>query len=249
MSSSSIALITGANRGLGFETTRQLLRRGIHVIMACRDTEKGRAAVRRLEQENLHPDFLPLDISNAVQIQAAYDHILQQYGRLDMLINNAAVTTVYGKDNGGRQKNTVLDGDIADFKAVFDINVWGTLQLTRAMIPLLRESIYGKIINISSELGSLQLQAAPSSPIYPVKRLGYNASKTMLNLLTIYLQEVLQDTGITTCVISPGWVKTDMGTQAAWMEVPEGAGIIVEAAMGMELPQQFFTHGRQLIPW
>lgn len=249
MSSSKIALITGANRGLGLEAARQLLQKGVQVVIACRDAAKGLAAQALLQQENLHPAFIQLDISNAAQVQTAYEQLRSQYGRLDILINNAAITTASSVKNTDRMMNTLLDGDINDFKTVFDTNVWGTLQVIQTMIPLLKMSSQGRIINLSSELGSIQLHTDSSSPIYHVKKFGYNSSKTMLNLITIYLQEALRDTCITTYAISPGWVKTEMGTPAAFMEIPDGAKIMVQAALEEVDQKQFFTHALKVIPW
>ncbi|PSL47518.1 NAD(P)-dependent dehydrogenase (short-subunit alcohol dehydrogenase family) [Chitinophaga niastensis] len=245
MQHTKIALITGANRGLGLETARQLLQKGIQVIVSSRDADKGQEAVRQLQQEGLTPVFLPLDISDARQVENAHDWIAAKYGQLDILINNAAITG----ERAGRISNTLLDTDVQQFKNIFDVNVWGTIQLTQALLPLLRKSAQGRIINLSSELGSLQLHADSNSPLYHIKKFGYNSSKTMVNLFTIYLQEALQDTNITANVISPGWVKTDMGTQHAYLEVPEGAAIITRTALEEVPVGSFFTHDNKLIPW
>ncbi|WP_167019739.1 SDR family NAD(P)-dependent oxidoreductase [Chitinophaga sp. Cy-1792] len=249
MSSSEIILITGANRGLGLETARQLLKKGFTVILSCRDSHKGNEALQQLQQEGLSPAFIPLDISDPKQVQAAYAWINNQYGQLDVLINNAAVTNVVNTHRSERESNTLLSGDVAEFKAIYDINVWGTLELTKAMLPLLMKSLQGRIINLSSELGSIQLQAATSSPVYHVKKFGYNSSKTLVNLITIYLQEALRETNISVYAVSPGWVKTEMGTAAAMLEIPEGAAIIVKAVTDKVGAGSFFTHHLQMIPW
>ncbi|MBC9933106.1 SDR family NAD(P)-dependent oxidoreductase [Chitinophaga qingshengii] len=249
MPSTEVVLITGANRGLGLETARQLLKKGYVVMLSCRDSSKGAEAVRLLRQEGLDPDFVPLDISDPEQIQNVYRWISDHYGHLDVLINNAAVTSATNKTTGDRMANTILNGDIEDFKATFDINVWGTLELTRAVLPLLKKSNHGRIINLSSELGSIQLHATTTSPIYHIKKFGYSSSKTLVNLITIYLQEALKDTNISVYAVSPGWVKTEMGTAAAMLEIPEGAGIIVRAVTENMDRGSFFTHGLQEIPW
>jgi NAD(P)-dependent dehydrogenase (short-subunit alcohol dehydrogenase family) len=245
MQHTQIALITGANRGLGLETARQLLQKGVQVIVSSRNVDKGQEAVRQLQEEGLAPVLLPLDISDRKQVKNASDWITAQYGRLDILINNAAITG----ERAGRTRNTILDTEVQLFRNIFDVNVWGTIQLTQALAPLLRKSKQGRIINLSSELGSMQLHADTSSPLYHIKKFGYNSSKTMVNLFTIYLQEALQDTNITVHVISPGWVKTDMGTPDALLEVPDGAAIITRAALEEVPVGSFFTHGDQLIPW
>ncbi|MBC9914377.1 SDR family NAD(P)-dependent oxidoreductase [Chitinophaga varians] len=244
------ALITGANRGLGLETARQLLKKNVQVILSCRDSAKGLAAVAQLREVSPHINFLPLDITHPEQVSAAVDKITQQYGHLDILINNAAITHAGATPpTAERMTNTILQTNVEDVKAVFEVNVWGTLQLTQALLPLLRKSPAGRIINLSSELGSIQLQADTSSPIYHVKKFAYNSSKTMVNLLTVYLQEALRDTNVRAYTISPGWVKTDMGTAAAFLEIPEGAGIIVQAALEDVPTSRFFTHQWQEIPW
>lgn len=249
MSSTAIVLITGANRGLGLETARQLLQKGQQVILSCRNERKGQEAVQLLQQEQLTPAFIPLDITDPQQIKAAYEWINEHYGRLDVLINNAAISGGNNTQVTKRMSNTILDGDIADFKAIYDVNVWGPLQLTRTLLPLLKKSNQGRIINVSSELGSIQLHADPGSPIYQVKKFGYNSSKTLLNLVTVYLQQVLTETGISVYAVSPGWVKTTMGTAAAPMEVPEGALGIVKAVTAPIDEGHFFNHQLQKIPW
>ncbi|NLR63363.1 SDR family NAD(P)-dependent oxidoreductase [Chitinophaga varians] len=244
------ALITGANRGIGLETARQLLKKNVRVILSCRDAAKGQAAVQQLREVSAHISFLPLDIACPEQVAAAADQVTQQYGHLDILINNAAITHVAGTAlPKERISNTIMHSNIADIKAVFDVNVWGTLQLTQALFPLLQQSPAGRIINLSSELGSIQLQADTSSPIYHVKKFAYNSSKTMVNLLTVYLQEALRNTNVRAYTVSPGWVKTDMGTAAAFLEIPEGARIIVQAALEDVPTNRFFTHQWQEIPW
>ncbi|RBL92064.1 SDR family NAD(P)-dependent oxidoreductase [Chitinophaga flava] len=248
--SAKIALITGANRGLGLEAARQLLQKGVKVILTARDPIKGEAAVRSLQHEYPHAAFLPLDISQPQQIQALFEKIYHLYGHLDILINNAAITHASpSRLPAQRMANTILQADIEELKAVFDTNVWGTLLLTQTMLPLLLKSNTGRIINLSSELGSIQLQADPASPIYHVKKFGYNSSKTMVNLLTVYLQEALRDTTVSAYTVSPGWVKTSMGTADALLEIPEGARIIVQAAQEEVPTRQFFTHQWQTIPW
>ncbi|NML37800.1 SDR family NAD(P)-dependent oxidoreductase [Chitinophaga sp. G-6-1-13] len=244
------ALITGANRGLGLETARQLLEKDVQVVLTCRDAVKGQTAVQQLREVSPHISFLPLDISRPEQISAVADQIEQQYGHLDILINNAAITHAGTAPLPAvRMSNTIMQTNIEDIKAVFDVNVWGTLQLTQALLPLLQKSTAGRIINLSSELGSIQLQADATSPVYHVKKFAYNSSKTMVNLLTVYLQEALRDTNVRAYTISPGWVKTDMGTAAAFLEIPEGAKIIVQAALEDVPTNRFFTHQWQEIPW
>ncbi|MBV8251349.1 MAG: SDR family NAD(P)-dependent oxidoreductase [Chitinophaga sp.] len=245
-----IVLITGATRGLGLEAAMQLLQQGATVILTGRDISKGNEITAKLQQNYPQADFMPLVMSEPAGMGTIYEQVKAKYGRLDVLINNAAVTSTRSStETGERATNTILSMDIADVKSIFETNVWGLLQLTRTLLPLLQESPAGRIINMSSELGSMHYQSDLTSPVYHVKRFGYNSSKTMVNLITIYLRELLVNTAISVFAVSPGWVKTGMGTAAACLEVPEGANIMVRAALEDVPENGFFTHDWQAIPW
>jgi NAD(P)-dependent dehydrogenase (short-subunit alcohol dehydrogenase family) len=245
--SKQIALVTGANKGLGLETARQLSKKGVTVILSARNEEKGQAAVAQLRSEGVETDFIKLDVTDGEDIQHASAYIDTKYGKLDMLINNAGISK---EKTASYAVNTspVVEADI--IKEVYETNVFGAIALTQVLLPLLEKSDSGRIINVSSELGSLALHADNTSPVYRLKKFSYNSSKTVLNQFTVHLAEALKDTHVRVNSVSPGWVKTDMGSQYAPLEIPDGAKIIVEVALAKDTPNgAFITHEARRIPW
>ena len=239
-----IALITGANKGLGFEMARQLGRSGVTVVLAARDPQKGEAAAAKLRGEGLDAHFLKLDVTNAVDHAAAAAFLADKFGRLDILINNAGIST--DGMNGGKASETT--GDV--IHRTFETNFFAPVALTQALLPLLKNSAAGRIVNMSSILGSQMLHADPNSPIYNFKSLSYDASKAALNSFTIHLAHELKDTKIKVNSAHPGWVKTDMGTEAAPMEIPEGAKTgVALALLANDGPTGGFFHLGKTLPW
>jgi NAD(P)-dependent dehydrogenase (short-subunit alcohol dehydrogenase family) len=239
-----IALVTGANKGLGFEMARQLGQAGVTVILAARDRQKGEAAAAKLRGEGLDAQFLKLDVTDKRDRAAASAFLEQTFGRLDILINNAGISL--DGLGGGKVATTTEDA----IHRTFDTNFFAPVALTQALLPLLKKSDAGRIVNMSSILGSQALHADPKSPIYDFKSLSYDASKTALNSFTIHLAHELKDTKIKVNSAHPGWVKTDMGTDAAPMELPEGAKTGVELALlGDDGPSGGFFHLGQTLPW
>jgi NAD(P)-dependent dehydrogenase (short-subunit alcohol dehydrogenase family) len=231
-----VALITGANKGLGFEMARQLGQAGVTVVMAARDPQKGEAAAQALRKEGIDARFLKLDVTNRQDHAAAAKFLEDNFGRLDILINNAAIS-------GGEATDETL-------QRTFDTNFFAPVALTRALLPLLKKSEAGRIVNMSSILGSQTLHADPQSSIYDFKSLPYDASKAALNSFTIHLAYELKDTNIKVNSAHPGWVKTDMGTDAAPMEIPEGGKTGVELALlGADGPTGGYFHLGQRLPW
>lgn len=239
-----IALITGANKGLGLEMARQLGRAGVTVVLAARDPQRGEAATRKLRNEGLDAQFLKLDVTRKEDLAAAAVFLEQQFGRLDILINNAGISA----ENLGSGKASTTSDDV--IHRTFDTNFFAPVALTQVLLPLLKKSEAGRIVNMSSILGSQALHADPKSPIYDFKSLSYDASKAALNSFTIHLAHELKDTKIKVNSAHPGWVKTDMGTDAAPMEVPEGGKTGVELALlGEDGPTGGFFHLGQTLPW
>ncbi len=239
-----IALITGANKGLGLETAKQLGKAGATVILAARDLARGEQAAEVLRGMGVEVLAIKLDVVKAEDIQTAADAIGKKYGRLDILINNAGVNFE------DLRSNSTLSVSEADLRATFDTNFFGTIAVTRAMIPLLKKSPAGRIVNLSSILGSLSLHAKPGSPIYDSKGLAYDASKAALNSFTIHLAHELAATKIKVNSAHPGWVKTDMGTDAAPMELVDGAKTSVRLALlGNDGPSGGFFHMGDALPW
>ena len=239
-----IALITGANKGLGFEMARQLGQAGVTVLLAARDSEMGEAAAAKLRDEGLDARFLKLDVTDKKDRKAASASVEEKFGRLDILINNAGISA---EALGGGKVSTTTEDAI---HGTFETNFFAPVALTQALLPLLKKSDAGRIVNMSSILGSQTLQADPKSPIYDFKSLSYDASKAALNSFTIHLAHELKDTKIKVNSAHPGWVKTDMGTDAAPMEIPEGAKTgVALALLGGDGPSGGFFHLGRTLPW
>jgi NAD(P)-dependent dehydrogenase (short-subunit alcohol dehydrogenase family) len=239
-----IALITGANKGLGFEMARQLGQAGVKVLLAARDPNKGEAAAEKLRGEGLDAQFLKLDVTNKSDHTAASAFLEKNFGRLDILINNAGISA---EGMGGGKVSTTTEDTI---HRTFETNFFAPLALTQVLLPLLKKSDAGRIVNMSSILGSQTLHADPKSPIYDFKSLSYDASKAALNSFTIHLAHELKATKIKVNSAHPGWVKTDMGTDAAPMEIPEGGKTGVELALlGEDGPTGGFFHLGKTLPW
>jgi NAD(P)-dependent dehydrogenase (short-subunit alcohol dehydrogenase family) len=237
-----IALITGANKGLGFEISRQLGKLGITVLIAARHKKRGLAAVENLKAANIDAHLLIVDVAHDPSIERAAEYIEQEYGRLDILVNNAGIM----EDQSFTPSTTPHD----ILRDVFDTNFFGAINVAQAMLPLLKKSEAGRIVNISSSLGSLTLQSDPASPLADFKILGYNSSKAALNSFTIHLAWELRDTPIKVNSACPGWVKTDMGGANAPGTVEEGADTPVWlATLPADGPTGGFFNSRKPVPW
>lgn len=237
-----IALVTGATRGIGLETVRQLATAGVHTLLAGRDLDKAQAAARTLQAEGLPVEAIALDVGNAASIAAAAKQVQESHGRLDILVNNAGVLL---DDVGLAPSAQSLDA----WRTTFDTNVFGVVATTQALLPLLKQSSAGRIVNVSSGLGSLTLHADPTSPIYDFKVPAYNVSKSAVNAWTIHLAYELRDTPIKVNAIHPGSVKTDMNAGGN-LDIVEGA----KSSVGMALlqadgPTGSFTHLGEVLPW
>ena len=242
------ALITGANRGLGLETARQLAEINIRVIVTARNEQLLQKIKEQFEQEGIQANFLKLDVTRVTEIKEAANYIARSYGSLDILINNAGISL---EKSDSYQVNNTDDVPIDIIKQVYETNVFGLISVTQTMLPLLMKSTGGRIVNLSSELGSITLHADQVSPVFGLKKFAYNSSKTVVNQFTVHLAEKYRPLNLKINSVSPGWVKTDMGTQYAPVEVSEGARIIVRAAI---LPDDgpsgcFFTHDMKPVAW
>ena len=244
--SKKIALITGANKGIGFETARQLGNEGVTIIAAARNAEKGNYAVETLKKEGIDIEFLKLDVDNEADVKAAVDYISSKYGKLDILINNAGIQ-VESENWGTNNTETISEKALRE---TLDTNFFNVVKLTNALLPLIKKSEAGRIVNLSSILGSLALHADPNSPIYSSKLFAYDTSKTALNSFTIHLAAALADTKIKVNSAHPGWVKTDMGTDAAPMEIADGAKTSVALALlNADGPTGKYIHLGNELPW
>jgi len=240
--SSRIALITGANKGIGLEIARQLGRSGATVLLGARTATLGEAAAAGLRAEGIDVRYLPIELTSAESIASAAATISDAYGRLDVLVNNAGITDQADGPPSSCSMNSV--------RRIFDTNFFGSLAVTQAMLPLLRTSGSGRIVNVSSGLGSLTHNADPSWQYARVKLLGYNASKTALNMLTVQLAAELRDTGIKVNAADPGYTATDLNGHRGTQTIPQGAAAAVRLALlGDDGPTEgFFSAGRSE-PW
>ena len=238
-----IALITGANKGIGLETARQLGRQKITVLVGSRDTAKGQAATKKLRDEGLDARALTIDVSDDASIQQAADYVGREFGRLDILINNAGIMI----DDPGKK---VSEQSLDTWRSTFETNVFGLIATTQAFLPLLRKSEAGRIVNLSSILGSNTLHLDPASPIYDFKLPAYNVSKSTVNAWTVQLAYELRDTPIKVNAAHPGWVKTEMGGEGAQMEIPDGAKTSVAlATLPADGPSGAYIHLGEPLPW
>jgi len=245
MASEQVAFITGGNKGIGLETARQLGKQGIKVVIGSRDKERGAAAVQKLKSDGVDAAFIKFDVTDAADYQAAYDYFDNHYGKLDILINNAGIS-LDDFMGGNKTSSTAADS----LRKTFDTNFFAVVAITQALLPLLRKAPAGRIVNLSSILGSNTLHATPGSPIYEAKAFGYDASKAALNSFTIHLAHELKGTKIKVNSAHPGWVKTDMGTDAAPMELPDGARTSVRlATLPDDGPTGGYFHMNDALPW
>ncbi|WP_319518974.1 SDR family oxidoreductase [uncultured Martelella sp.] len=239
MSEQKTVLVTGANKGIGLEIARKLAAAGMQVIIGARDDGRAQKAVDDLGAEGLVVRPVHIDIDDSETIAAAAAWIEEKHGRLDVLVNNAGIF-----DFSDGPPDTAA---ISAVRRVMETNFIGTLAVTQAMLPLLRKAENGRIINISSSLGSLTLNGDPTSPYYASQFIGYNASKAALNMLTVQLHEALRGSRIVVNSVSPGFVKTDL-TGFGAMTPEEGARLPARFALeGAESGGFFEPDGKT--PW
>jgi NAD(P)-dependent dehydrogenase (short-subunit alcohol dehydrogenase family) len=237
-----IALITGANKGIGFETAKQLGQKGYTVLVGARDASKGNEAVNLLKTEGIDAEFVHVDMDDSSTFSHAVEKITTQYGHLDALVNNAGIFI----DAGSNAKNV----EIELVRKTFDVNLFAQIELTQKFIPLLEKSPAGRIVNLSSILGSLTLNADPNSPFGEWRSLAYNSSKAALNAFTTILAYHLKDTKIKVNSAHPGWVKTDLGGSEAPMELEDGAKTSVWlATLPEDGPTGGYFHMQDKLPW
>ena len=189
MNDKKIALITGANKGIGLETARQLGKKNITVLIGARDLKKGEEAAGSLRKEGIDARALALDVNSAESIGKAADQVGRDFGRLDILVNNAGVMI-------DDETKKVSEQSLENWRKTFDTNVFGLIATTQAFLPLLRKSDAGRIVNLSSILGSITLHATPGSPVYDTKVPAYNVSKSAVNAYTVQLAYELKDSKI-----------------------------------------------------
>ena len=240
-----VALITGGNKGLGLETARQLGALGITVLIGARDLSKGEAGAAALKGEGIDARAVKLDVVSSADVKAVAEQIEKEFGVLDILVNNAGVML----DNfTGVNETSTTSQEV--LRKTFDTNFFGVVALTQTLLPLLRKSKAGRIVNLSSILGSNTLHATPGSFIYDAKTFSYDASKAALNSFTIHLAHELKETKIKVNSAHPGWVKTEMGGKGATMEIVDGVKTSVElATLPDDGPSGGYFHMGKPLPW
>ena len=246
MKQKKIALVTGANRGIGFKTARQLGREGIKVLLGSRSEEKGREAEEKLKNEGLDVELIRLDVDDPKTHQSAAKFIEATYGRLDILVNNAGILIdINGSGEPAPASKTSQD----IFRKTFDTNFFNTIALTQTFLSLIKKSDAGRIVFLSSALGSLTWHSDPKSPIYNYKLPAYDISKTALNGYAVHLAHELRDTPIKVNAAHPGSVVTDMNVNG---EIPVDQGAKTSVALAT-LPADGYS-GRLVylgeeLPW
>lgn len=237
MNTPKIAVVTGANRGLGFESSRQLARKGYKVIVTSRDRNKGQAATEKLQAEGLDVVYHPLDVRSDESSQKLAEFINREFGYVDVLVNNAGICI---DEKSGH--NSVFDATTDTLQQTIETNVYGPLRVTQALIPLMKKQNYGRIVNVSSGMAQLSYMEGGYT--------GYRISKVALNALTRIFASELQGTNILVNSVCPGWVKTDMGGPNAPRTLEQGVDTIVWlATLPDGGPTGGFFRDRQLIPW
>ncbi len=246
MSEKKTALITGANRGIGFETARQLANKGFKVLVGARSEDSGKEAETKLKDEGYDAEFILLDVDDAATHKSAAKYVEDKYGKLDVLINNAGISLEFD-GSGNITPASQTSSEI--FRKTFDTNFFNTIEVTQTFIPLLKKSDAGRIVFLSSGLGSLNLHSDPNSPIYNYKVPAYDISKTALNGYAVHLAYELKDTNIKVNAAHPGSVVTDMNPNGD-LTVEEGAKTSVDLAT---LPADGYTgkfiHLGNELPW
>jgi NAD(P)-dependent dehydrogenase (short-subunit alcohol dehydrogenase family) len=236
-----VALITGANKGIGLEIARQLGRKGITVLIGARDDTRGQEAANLLSEEGIDARFVQLDVTDQTTIDAAAADIGREFGRLDILVNNAAIFI----DDGPPSK---LGMDA--LRRTYDTNFFGQFANLKAMLPLLRKSDAGRIVNMSSGLGSLAQTGDPKFEFADANLLAYNSSKTALNAMTVQFANELRGTAIKINSADPGYVATDMNNHGGYRTVEQGAKIAVHlATLPADGPSGGFFNEDGALPW
>ncbi|MBD2409361.1 short-chain dehydrogenase [Nostoc calcicola FACHB-389] len=238
-----VALITGANKGIGYEIARQLGSRGATVFVAARDIGRGQEAADKLGLSGIDAKAVQLDVVDQKTIDSTAQQIESEFGKLDILVNNAGILS-----DGDRLPPSQVD--IQTLRHTYETNVFGVFAVTKALLPLLKKSTAGRIVNISSGLGSLTLNLDPNYEFANMKLVAYNSSKTAVNALTVLFAAELKDTPIKVNAADPGFTATDINQHQGYRTVEQGAKAAVRLAT---LPEDGSTGGffdeNGVVPW
>lgn len=236
-------LITGANKGIGLETAKQLLKARYRVFIGSRDQDRGQEAITELEREGYaDAEVLTIDVADPASVNQAAQELSLKIPQLDVLINNAGIAGDFPQDASNVTQENIRN--------VFETNFFGVIHTTQAFLPLLRKSDAPRIVNVSSDLGSLGSHSDPNYEHYDTKLTAYCSSKTALNAYTVMLAYELRDTNFRVNSVNPGYTKTDFNFHQGHKSIPEGAAPIVKyATIGSEGPTGTFQSDHGVTPW
>lgn len=239
----TIALVTGANKGIGYEIVAQLADRGVTVLLGARDEKRREDAVASLRSAGGDVHAVALDVTDATTVRAAADHIEDRFGRLDVLVNNAGISGGWGQTPGS--------ADVDAVRTVFETNFFAVMTVTNAMLPLLRRSDAGRIVNVSSGLASLSDMTDPTGRLAAMPAsAAYVPSKTALNSLTVQYAKELRENGILVNAADPGYCATDLNNQSGYRTAAQGAAIAVRlATLGPDGPTGGFFNDDGPVAW
>ncbi|MFD0671129.1 SDR family oxidoreductase [Cohnella sp. GCM10027633] len=236
-----VALVTGANKGIGLEIARQLGERGITVLIGARDPQRGMDARERLRAEGIAAHVVELDVTSQPSLDRAAGYVSERFGKLDILVNNAGIYLEEKPPSGN---------DEATFMAIYETNVFGVMRATKTMLPLIRESAQGRIVNVSSSLGSLALNGDPEFEFAPFLSLGYNSSKTAVNAMTVFFANELRGTSVKINAADPGYCATEMNGFSGTKSARDGAKVAVRlAVLPADGPSGGFFNDAGSVPW
>ena len=242
MSDNTIVLITGANKGIGFETARRLGQRGMHIIVGSRDKARGEEAAQKLAALNVQTTVVDLDVTDEMSIARVAQSLAETFGRLDILINNAGIS--------GGNANRPSATDVAVMRTVYNTNVFGVVAVTKAMLPLLRKSQAGRIVNVSSGLGSITLASDRNAEFLQLNKLPYQSAKAALNAITVEFAKELAGTPIKVNAADPGFTDTDFNNHRGTRTVEQAATVIVHlATLDEDGPTGSFQDENGNVPW
>jgi NAD(P)-dependent dehydrogenase (short-subunit alcohol dehydrogenase family) len=237
-----IALVTGANKGIGFEVARQLAGSGCTVLLGARNRALGEEAAAALKQEGRDVRYLAIDLDDLATIATSAQNIEKDFGRLDILVNNAGIAA----QGDGLPSSVSLDVIERDFR----VNFLGSVAITQAMLPLLHKAPSASIVNVSSGLGSLTKSGDPAWTHVAAKFLGYAASKAALNMLTVQLAYELRGTSIKVNSVDPGYTATDLNQHRGTQSIPEGSAEAIRLALlPDDGPTGTFSNAQGIVPW
>jgi NAD(P)-dependent dehydrogenase (short-subunit alcohol dehydrogenase family) len=252
MQDKPVALVTGANQGIGLQIAKDLAAHGFTVLVGSRDPARGEEAARTIDGD---AHALQLDVTDQASIAAAAERVRNEFGRIDVLVNNAAISNTSTQPGMSIQEHAALtrpsNVSLDEVRAVWETNVFGVLAVYQAMLPLLREAPAARIVNVSSGVGSLTMNADPAYAYRSIFGPVYPASKTALNAMTLAMAIELEPAGIKVNAVSPGFTKTNLNNYAGTETVEEGASEAVRVALlGPDGPTGTFTHAKLgTLPW